>query len=61
MVPIDEYRYLRSQYQSILQHCEYLIQTTADVKVLEQAREARHKAATELQRLNRMQLPRSNG
>jgi hypothetical protein len=49
----DDYSYLRSQYASILEHCEYLLRSSADPKILAQANESKQRALYELQRLNR--------
>lgn len=49
----DEYAYLRGQYESIVQHCEYLLRNSVDAAIRARALDSKKKAAAELARLDR--------
>ena len=48
----DEYFYLRNQYVEIIDHCDYLLRTTADPATLAKANESKQQAQRDLARLN---------
>jgi hypothetical protein len=48
----DEYAYLRGQYLEIIEHCEYLLQNSADPVVLSRANETKQCAMDKLARMN---------
>jgi hypothetical protein len=50
---VDEYAYLRNQYLEIIQHCDYLLRSSADTATLARANESKQHAQKELARLNR--------
>lgn len=49
----DEYAYLRGQYESIVQHCEYLLRNSVDAAIRARALDSKKKATAELARLDR--------
>ena len=49
----DEYSFLRSQYQEIVEHCEYLLRHSIDPNIRNKAKDSKIKAQAELARLDR--------
>ena len=49
----DEYSFLRSQYEEIVEHCEYLLSHSIDPKIRAKADVSKRKAQSELARLDR--------
>jgi len=49
----DEYSFLRSQYQEIVEHCEYLLSHSIDPNIRNKAKDSKSKAQAELARLDR--------
>jgi len=54
---VDEYAFLRSQYEEIILHSDFLLRTSADPKILTKAKESKLRAEQELARLNRYHQP----
>lgn len=50
---VDEYSFLRSQYEEIVEHCEYLLSHSIDPNIRVKAEDSKLKAQAELARLNR--------
>lgn len=50
---VDEYAFLRSQYEEIIRHTEYLLRCSADPMILAKARDSKLRAEQELAKLNR--------
>jgi hypothetical protein len=50
---VDEYAYLRNQYLEIIEHCNYLLRSSADPATLTRANESKQQAQHDLARLNR--------
>ncbi len=48
---IDEYAYLRSQYEAIIEHTSYLLRNCPDRDTLNRAYESRQRAQHDLARL----------
>lgn len=49
----DEYSFLRSQYEEIVEHCEYLLNHSADPNIRARADDSKKRAQAELARLDR--------
>ena len=50
---VDEYAYLRNQYLEIIEHCNYLLRSSADPTTLSRANDSKQQAQRDLARLNR--------
>jgi hypothetical protein len=49
----DEYSFLRSQYEEIVEHCEYLLSHSIDPSIRNKAKDSKVKAQAALARLDR--------
>jgi len=49
----DEYSFLRSQYEEIVEHCEYLLSHSLDPMIRAKADDSKKQAEAELARLDR--------
>lgn len=48
---LDDYAYLRSQYEAIIEHTEYLMKNSPDKRVVETAHQSKRRAQHDLERL----------
>ena len=53
---VDEYDFLRSQYEAIIEQSKYLLAVSADPDVLAKANESKRRAEYGLTRLNRCRV-----
>ncbi len=49
---LDEYTFLRRQYEAIIEHTNYLLRSADDLSIVDKAYETRARALRDLQRLN---------